>query len=365
MMKEIKYSYCIDENNNLIHINNVTKATRHNCKLFCLQCGQEMVANLGPQRARHFSHKANSACNGESYLHKLAKRRILEKFQSSDYFGITFIKDIPCNLHKTCFIFNDYYCLTEKLPIPFNLKTWYDTCKEEIKVGEFRPDLLLTYSGNSKREHVFIEIYKTHQVEKSKAKSKYRIIETQKLKSEDDVEDIINNGFVEGRNCQTFNFTPQLPSIRKTDVPIERFILSKNGFAQVFRAHDNIVYCAKLNEKVKSNSACELNIKEININTREENVHNWLDSYELGLVYLIKKGWQIRNCILCKFRKYNIGYGRHICIRYKSLGEDFQFPHQTMAQDCPYYTIDQEKINFQPSQLESLVSEVKDAIVKK
>lgn len=92
MKKQVKYSYCINENNQLVHIKEITNETRHNHKLLCLECGQEMVANLGTKKAWYFSHKANTACNGESYLHKLAKRKIREKFLSSDSFPIIFTK---------------------------------------------------------------------------------------------------------------------------------------------------------------------------------------------------------------------------------------------------------------------------------
>ena len=69
-MKQIKYSYCIDDNNELVHIKSLTNLTRHSRKLYCLQCGREMVANLGTKKTWHFSHKSECACDGESYLHK-------------------------------------------------------------------------------------------------------------------------------------------------------------------------------------------------------------------------------------------------------------------------------------------------------
>ena len=75
--KQIKYSYCVDEEGVLVHINSLTDATRHARKLLCLQCGQEMVANLGEKKVWYFSHKAETACDGESYLHKLAKFQLL------------------------------------------------------------------------------------------------------------------------------------------------------------------------------------------------------------------------------------------------------------------------------------------------
>ena len=54
----------------------------------------------------------------------------------------------------------------------------YDTCQEEVKVGEFRPDLLLTGPMDEKLGPVFIEVYKTHESDEPKVTSQYKIIET-------------------------------------------------------------------------------------------------------------------------------------------------------------------------------------------
>lgn len=357
-MKQIKYSYCVDEEDNLVHIQSITPETRHKCKLLCLQCGREMVANLGTKKTWYFSHKAETACDGESYLHKLAKRRILEKFDSTDNFPITFVRDVPCNRNKTCLFFHDSECQVKGMRIPFDLRKWYDTCKEEEKEGEFRPDLLLTCSKKPNRDPIFIEVYKTHRSENAKVESGYKIIETTQLKSEDDVEDIINRGFVEGENCQTFNFNPKLPDVRKNDVPIERFVLFGNGKAYIHKAYEYEIYCDQIDKKFNPNSVCELNIKDSGIELWGEYERNKiLDSYTAGLVYLIKKGWKIRNCILCKFRKYNECSG-YICIRYKSLGAQYKDAKQVNANSCPYYEIDQEKQNHPLSELEKIISEV-------
>ena len=289
-MRQIKYKYCIDENENLVCIDNVTDATRHAHKWRCLECGQEMVPNLGTKKAWYFSHKADTACDGESYLHKLAKRRICEKFKSAESFPVTFVKDVPCSQHKTCLFFHESECQVRSTSPRFNLKKWYDTCQEEVHVGEFRPDLLLTCSTMPNRKPVFIEIYKTHQSGDVKVNSKHKIIETIQIKSEADIENIINNEFVEGKNCQTFNFNPDLPPQRKGDVPITRFFLFRNGAVYVYKEVDYAICCDKLNEKVNPNSICELNIKEVGIELWGENAHNrTLDSYESGLIYLIKK----------------------------------------------------------------------------
>lgn len=121
-MKQIKYSYCVDEHNNLVHINSLTDSTRHDRKFFCLQCGQEMVANLGTKKVWYFSHKAGTTCDGESYLHKLAKRRIREFFLAAEHFPIIFTMDVPCMERKTCPCFVDSYCLKHDFKNEFDLK---------------------------------------------------------------------------------------------------------------------------------------------------------------------------------------------------------------------------------------------------
>ena len=87
-MRKIKYSYCLNENNELVHISSVSADNRHSHTFRCLECGQELIAKIGKIKVPHFAHGADTACDGESYLHKLAKRRIREKFMSADSFPL-------------------------------------------------------------------------------------------------------------------------------------------------------------------------------------------------------------------------------------------------------------------------------------
>lgn len=366
-MKQIKYSYCIDENGEFVHIKSITDATRHAKKLFCLQCGQEMVANLGTEKSWYFSHKANTACDGESYLHKLAKQKIKEKFDTSSHFPITFVRDVPCCEANHCPCMDNFYCMTKNEPVPSDLKLCdekviYDTCQEEVMYGGFRPDLLLTHSSKPEREPVFIEIYNTHKSDEDKLKSNYKIIETRRLTSESDIEDIINNGFVEGQNCYLYNFNPRLPLIKSEKIPIDRFIMFKSGSAVVHRALDYIVYCDKINERFDSRSVIELNFRERHIDVWGlSELEGTLNSYQKGLVYLMKKGYNVRNCIICRFYKYNDYYNMNICIRYKSLGFTSGNVKQNVAMNCPLYEIAERFIKCPLDELENEVSEVKGA----
>ena len=77
MKTKVRYSYCIDENDKFVFIRDLNSSSRYEHKFRCLECGKEMIANMGSKRAWHFSHKSDleaANCSGESYLHKLAKR---------------------------------------------------------------------------------------------------------------------------------------------------------------------------------------------------------------------------------------------------------------------------------------------------
>lgn len=67
MEKQIKYSYCVNKKGQLVHISELTKET---CSQTwrCPQCGEELTPKLGKIKTKHFAHKANTACDGETDL---------------------------------------------------------------------------------------------------------------------------------------------------------------------------------------------------------------------------------------------------------------------------------------------------------
>ena len=355
---QIKYCYSVDEKGELVHISSLTDATRHVRKLYCLQCGQEMVANLGKIKARHFSHKRETACDGESYLHKLAKRLIRETFMSAENFPITFLADVTCNEFGNCMFAEDGRCVDNGVKLLCDLKVWkgkslYDKCEEEVSVGDFRADLLLTYTKDCDREPIFIEIFKTHKSSDVKVNSKYRIIETLPIKSEEDIFDILQRGFVEDENCTLYNFIPNTPSIRIKDVPIDRFVLYENGAGRVC-----YVQCEKVNQRIDPRSVAELNMRPHGFSLGINDQDGTLGSYQTGLLYFVKRGMPIRNCILCKYRRYNEAYSKFVCILYKTLGHESPFPRQTMANHCQRYELSPYFKSYSITELEKEVSEV-------
>ena len=45
-MGKVKYSYCLNENNELVHISSVTVENRHSHTFHCLECGNELIAKI-------------------------------------------------------------------------------------------------------------------------------------------------------------------------------------------------------------------------------------------------------------------------------------------------------------------------------
>lgn len=364
--KEIKYRYCSDRNDGngeIVCIDDLTVENRHSRKYYCLSCGKEMVAYLRGKKTRHFAHKADCNCNFETYLHKLAKRLIKQKFSSSESFPIVFRKKAQCVEHANC----PFYCkedCCEERDIKSDLKNWngkivYDVCDEEKPYGGFKPDLLLSCSSKPNRERVFIEIFKTHASEENKLRSGYRIIETVPIKSEAEIEDIVERGFVEGDNCETIGFKLQQPPIRKSDIPISRLVLFRNGAIKIIRAIDDEITCEKLHQKVYPNSILELNMKDVGVDIWGDCAQNQtLDAYQLALVYFRKRGIALRNCILCKYRVFNEPYDQYLCKLYKVLNLESRSPNQTTANKCPRYEENTYLINLAPENIDNMFAEL-------
>ena len=181
-----------------------------------------------------------------------------------------------------------------------------------------------------------------------KIESGYRIIETTQITSEKDIEDILDNGFVEKVNC-FFNFEPRIPQdIRKKGMPITRFILFENGEIKMCRAHEGNIFCDNWDKRIDSDF-----VYELNINIGED--YTLSESCELGLIYLIKKKGlkDMKSCLICKTRE--ICYEPYIRLCRESSR---QLSRQVMAVTCKFYQKAPDKLNHSLSELEKIISEV-------
>ena len=182
-MKTLLYQYAKDEDGKLIHIEDAS--SMHNYT--CIECDKPLSikAANSQKRRKHFSHRSNTSCDGEKYIHKIWKSRIRKAFYDNDSFMISYFALTPCDKVNTCKIKS--YVKNAKCNIGFSqkvdLKKEYDTCEEEVEYKGFKGDLVLTDSKNPSKEPLFIEIYYTHPCDEVKIASGIRIIE---LKVTDD-----------------------------------------------------------------------------------------------------------------------------------------------------------------------------------
>ncbi|MCR4659496.1 MAG: competence protein CoiA [Bacteroidales bacterium] len=186
-MKALLYEYAENEQGVFTHIDEAYKGHCYRC----IECGEPLIIKEGSKKRKHFAHKNNSNCNGESYIHKIWKKRIKDIFYSNSPFIIKYFVGTPCKEETTCLIKKtkpDLRCYKSYLK-ERDLKQEYDTCEEEVEYKGFVGDLVLSDSKNPDKEPLFIEIDYTHPCDEEKIASRIRIIE---FKVEDDREKPIN-----------------------------------------------------------------------------------------------------------------------------------------------------------------------------
>lgn len=335
----IKYHFAL-EGNEVVPIETVDREERHAHTYKCLGCGAEMLPRLGAKNAWHFAHKGKDGdnCSSETYLHKLAKRLIKEKFDSSDEFWIQYIRSGTCSKIEDCIFRDDYQCRVEET-VSYNLKEYYDTCQEEVPVKGYIADLLLTSSIHPEREPVLIEIKVTHQCTDDKLQSGLRIIEIG-FDSEETIRAISqHNEWIEGytlsgewdrrskvRNSILFhNFDHKASLVGKRSLP--RFILYYSG-----KSRCTYEDCHIVKRKVDSKS-----IFEVTINSE------W-DSFFFGNIIASICIPDFKSCKICKFYKSNSNMlmeTYNVCCLYKKYNTP-KDPIPNYAKQCQYYSINQD-----------------------
>ena len=342
-MPNIKYDFAL-EGNDVVPIEKVIKEERHLHSYRCMGCGAEMIAKIGEKKKPHFAHKGNGEnCSSETYLHKLAKRLIREKFESPDPFIIKYHRIGTCSKINECPFGNKNECEVIQSK-PINLKDYYDTCKEEVHIEGFVADLLLTNSLKPEREPVLIEVYVKHECTDEKLKSGLRIIEI-KVESEDDIKallgkDVIRESLELVKNpeledyifdkgdAKFYNFDRSTQGEGGRKIP--RFILFGSGKCYVEHYK---YYCHSVKKKIRTNSVLEASFIP-------KEGEEFCYPYEyLGYLIASKNIPNFKTCILCKFRKSYMDMfmeDKTICCLYKKYNTPKE-PEPTYANQCQYY----------------------------
>ncbi|WP_299157037.1 competence protein CoiA family protein [uncultured Christiangramia sp.] len=201
----MKNLYALNQENQLIHIQNVDKKFKE--KYTCCNCNGELIPRKGKIKAHHFSHKVENNCSYESYLHKVSKIKFFEEYSDCLKNKKPFF--IEYKVNQTCISCKNIERINLSCELGFrkqklDLTKWFDKIKIEKNHNGFIADIFLKSSKTG--EIIFIEFAVTHQCEKEKIESGIRIIEID-LINENDL-NFIEKRFIPANkeNIKFFNF---------------------------------------------------------------------------------------------------------------------------------------------------------------
>lgn len=313
-MSTLKYKYAYDEQGKLIHIEDVP-AEGHNARTFtCVGCGGAMEAAIGPKR-RYFRHKADEAsCNKESYLHKLAKLRIKQKFDDKTKpFSIRLCGNIECK--DKCRYFSKRDCAIVGPHKAIDLHKYYDTCTIETGHDGYVADLLLTNSMKQNLKPIMIEVFAKHKCTEEKINSKNKIIEV-KVTNEDSIDSLVNCVWVqdtwrfddkennENIVVSFYGFEPKTLQLSCEECnklefgkSVQRFVLIPSG---KFFVKD--IKCLESKNRVVDNSVFEMNVPYKFGGFLVLEIAHYLKSYQ---------GIEIKVCSVC--RNFYQGRDKRYC----------------------------------------------------
>lgn len=330
----VKYHHALDFEGNVICIDDITEVDRKK-EFRCLGCGELMVPRLGKKNAHHFAHKNNVFhCNPETYLHKLAKQKIKDWFDSTKPFNISYYQEVTCADAKTCPFYRTEECRDKKQKT-YNVKKYYDTCSVEKSVDGYIADLLLTSQKNPEFPPILIEIFVTHKCEVKKLESNHKIIEI-KITSEEDIDNLVESQVFEevspyGKNLQErravffYGFKtkgrPEHLEMRN----IAKFYLyrTRKGYVTEFEERPS---CREAIKSDNSQAILELAIDSL-----------YSFAYDIGYAKAKELGFVTKICRRCKY--WN---NPNFCRLSKKYGTP-RHPNESDAKSCPYYS--QEEIS--------------------
>lgn len=300
-----------------------------------------MRPRLGAKNAHHFAHKSTTPdCNPETYLHKLAKIKIKEKFDTGAPFEISLHQTCGCTDKNTCPFYKEEECKSEEYRT-YDLRKTYDTCTEEETIGNYRADLLLTSSIKPDTPPVLIEILVTHKCEEDKINSGEKIIEIE-IKKEEDITNLLDSPIVEpdkysfdkpATKCTFHNFKRTSSDKAIERRAIRKFYLFESGAAYIPNLFMNIGNCRHVLHKDNHKAIIELAI-DLPYDTQ-------VSEYRLGYAKAKEMGHNVQNCHLCKYLGSGFMGDQSTCCLHKKFGTP-QYPKGPEAMKCTYYRLNHE-----------------------
>lgn len=141
--------YGVDSDANIVHAGNAIPGVGYSCPC----CESALVLHAGSIKVRHFVHKANTACDGETAAHITAKLLIAQVIREHAATGP------QISLRCTC---EECHALFDKL-LPADS---FSTSQVEVPVGRFVCDVV---ASKEDAAVLAVEIFKSHAVDDDKA----------------------------------------------------------------------------------------------------------------------------------------------------------------------------------------------------
>lgn len=350
--------YAVSKSGVLLHIND---AHRIGDECFCPYCGCRMLKKCGSVRAWHFAHdyrfenEIDKHCSYESYLHEFAKMRLKKWFEESKSIHLYYKQQVGCLWANKCKWKEAQDVCSKAEEKVINLKKYLTGCKveETVHIGNelFRADLYWFNTKNPKN-NIMIEVKVTHECTSKKKASNARIIEFE-IHSEEDVEKIVSNDIREGENVRFYGFTP----VEKEDKDVSaKYSLNKFVYYSSGKAFPRSGCDCKTYSSRRKGALLEITVKECYNDIFP--LHHMManDSgfqlsigrfYNWGLSLAKTKGYDVRNCYLCKLHKYNYDKNELSCEITKCLIRE-----STDALNCLDYCFDQNMCNKNIAELQ-------------
>lgn len=327
--KQDYYSYAFDSESRLIHIDDAIKGKEYRCP----NCGRKMIPKQGEKRVWHFAHEKNTEnCSYETYLHKIAKRRICECFNESEKFTIRFNPKVRCAVAE-CPLGAKQPCeWTNKLRT-YDLKKYYSKCEEEKFIDNFKADLLVDGCMNGSTKPILIEIWVTHRSTDEKLKSGLRIIEIH-IELEEDIDQIVKTASIIETQCRKDRWGNKIKDDR---INFYNFKTDKNP-DHVHQSTKHLFWidskgmfnCDSYSMRCLENNPHEIEKSIFRIESRKQIDMNFAFSK------LAESGLDIKFCPMCEWYNENQPLMKQMCTLFTKGPAPFS-KHTNEEKFCPHF----------------------------
>lgn len=292
----MKNEYAYTSENKIIHISEIQQGNKS--QYTCINCGSILIPKKGKIRSHHFSHKHETNCSYESYLHKLGKLKFYDQYKKclseKKPFRVEYKIDKTCN---ACLESFNISCKLNSEIKSYDLTKTFDEVFIEKAYNGFVADILL--KSNKTNEILFIEFAVTHKCDEKKIQSGYRIIEVN-LVNDSDLNFINKNHIsISDLHHKFYNF--------KTNHLTEKFIHSVNckELFDIYLIHKNNK-TVKITEQMR-NIINEINNKNViyyKINETENRKYDF-EKFVINYSFMNR---EYKNCFACRFFDENTSY---------------------------------------------------------